>query len=328
MGQLSYTTPEIDALLGKVGAGVVPMIGKGENLFDNGCFVGGGSQQGGGQFPINQRGQTSYTGSEYGLDRWAVNDNLGTVIIQPDCITVTTGTRYAGFMQLKELASLQEGLTYTLSILTSSGLYWRTFVLNKNGSSFPAGWFGVDGLYSYIGVFNGVWRIYLVDNADGITHSVDIKAAKLELGSEQTLARNIGTDAAPQWVLNDPPPNFQQELAKCQRYLIELNPYGLSYAVVGTAIGYSTTAATGLIPLPVPMNKIKSVSISGNWCLSQGNAGRRVPITSIYRSTVDGATGNSFACTAGAASGLADGTPYIIFSNNDSTARMLISAEL
>lgn len=33
------------------------------NLLDNWYFVGGGSQQGGGQFPINQRGETSYSTS-------------------------------------------------------------------------------------------------------------------------------------------------------------------------------------------------------------------------------------------------------------------------
>lgn len=41
-----------------------------------------------------------------------------------------------------------------------------------------------------------------------------IKAAKLELGSVQTLAHLDGSA----WALNDPPPNKALELAKCQRY--------------------------------------------------------------------------------------------------------------
>ena len=41
------------------------------NLLDNWYFAGGGSQQGDGQFPINQRGQTSYTASNANcIDRW------------------------------------------------------------------------------------------------------------------------------------------------------------------------------------------------------------------------------------------------------------------
>ena len=42
-----------------------------------------------------------------------------------------------------------------------------------------------------------------------------VAAAKLELGDAQTLAKQ---DENGNWVLNDPPPDFGQELAKCQRY--------------------------------------------------------------------------------------------------------------
>lgn len=47
-----------------------------ENLLDNWYFVGGGSQQGGGQFPINQRGQTSYSGTnQNAIDRWKISQD-------------------------------------------------------------------------------------------------------------------------------------------------------------------------------------------------------------------------------------------------------------
>ena len=45
--------------------------------------------------------------------------------------------------------------------------------------------------------------------------TVFVKAIKLELGSQQTLAHQ---DAAGNWVLNDPPPDKALELLKCQRY--------------------------------------------------------------------------------------------------------------
>ena len=80
-------------------------------------------------------------------------------------------------------------------------------------------------------------------------------ATKLEEGSEQTLARKIGD----QWVLNDPPPNYQQELAKCQRYYI---------SQIGTLCnGYITGAeAQVFVPTPVTMraNPIAEIVFADN----------------------------------------------------------------
>src|SRR5699024_7637111 len=64
------------------------------NLLDNWYFIGGGSQQGGGQFPINQRGQTSYSNSGdsiiMSVDRWKFNpDNDAAVItINSDSVRI------------------------------------------------------------------------------------------------------------------------------------------------------------------------------------------------------------------------------------------------
>ena len=67
---------------------------------------------------------------------------------------------------------------------------------------------------------NATLRIYAPSSGGTFTFqimispsaSVDVVAAKLELGTRSTLARLVNG----QWVLNDPPPNFQQELAKCK----------------------------------------------------------------------------------------------------------------
>ena len=49
-----------------------------DNLLDNWYFASGGSQQDGGQFPINQRGATSYAAGsvDYTIDRWRKNSTL------------------------------------------------------------------------------------------------------------------------------------------------------------------------------------------------------------------------------------------------------------
>ena len=54
---------------------------------------------------------------------------------------------------------------------------------------------------------------FLVSVSVPIGASATLIAAKLELGTRSTLARLVDGE----WVLKDPPPNFQQELAKCQR---------------------------------------------------------------------------------------------------------------
>ena len=56
------------------------------NLLDNAYFVGGGSQLGDGIFPINQRGQSSYTGNSIGMDRWR-NTGNGTTVLNADNVT-------------------------------------------------------------------------------------------------------------------------------------------------------------------------------------------------------------------------------------------------
>ena len=61
-GGTGANTPQ--QALANLGAGVNP------NLLDNAIFVGGGSQQGGGQLPINQQGQTSYNSTGNIIDRW------------------------------------------------------------------------------------------------------------------------------------------------------------------------------------------------------------------------------------------------------------------
>ena len=42
------------------------------NLFRNPYFIGGGSQQGAGIFPVNQRGLTNYSTAGYTIDRWSM----------------------------------------------------------------------------------------------------------------------------------------------------------------------------------------------------------------------------------------------------------------
>lgn len=193
------------------------------NLLDNANFVGGGSQQGGGQFPINQRGQASYFGGGgvYTLDRWKYETSGALAMnLQSDGVAVgDTGANVIGVLsQFIENPLKLAGRTLTFSALvkdcSGSGSHGFLRYIVDNVEQPTVGFITSDGLTSFsftvpsslttsmrfdIGVY---WGYYF-----------KLLAAKLELGDSQTLAHQENG----QWVLNEIP-SYQQELAKCQRY--------------------------------------------------------------------------------------------------------------
>mgnify|MGYP000951808441 CR=1 FL=1 len=185
------------------------------NLLDNWYFAGGGSQQGGGQFPINQRGATSYAAgsADYTIDRWRKN-STSVLSLTNGYLSLSDNWIYQRLewaMTSEQIESNMVGKTYTLSVLTTDGLFSAT---KKIESSAPF-------IYD-TAITNGSIRIQISDSGPfqavifaNSGASINLIAAKLELGSVQTLARQ---DTGGNWVLHDYPPNFQQELAKCQRY--------------------------------------------------------------------------------------------------------------
>ncbi len=187
------------------------------NLLDNWYFVGGGSQQGGSQFPINWRGQTEYTISSYTIDRWAINQSENIrAKIEADGILLTNNTsdQYPQFFEIIE--GLDTDRQYTASVL---------YTVVSGAGSLSLGQHNEPWLSEFVTLYpEGVASVTSTVEEDlrgqhrvSITvapnSSIKIKAVKLELGSTQTLAHKEG-DA---WVLNEMP-NYAEELAKCQRY--------------------------------------------------------------------------------------------------------------
>ena len=161
------------------------------NLLDNWYFGN----------PVNQRGQTSWTNPsnwQYSIDRWQITPS-SVVALADDGITVT-----ADLQQALEKDRLEFGRTYTFSVLSSDGrLGKHAFALTSDTDINVS--FGF-GFFVCLLSGNNVWfRIY----GDGSTY----KAAKLELGSTQTLAHREGN----KWVLNEIP-DYGEQLARCQRY--------------------------------------------------------------------------------------------------------------
>ena len=223
------------AALANLGAGVRP------NLLDNAIFIGGGSQQGGGQLPVNQRGQTSYTVSGYCIDRWQLKTGIS-LTLESGGMQITRDSTSSAEMIVDFLPnSLWEqiaGEIVTLSALVNGKLISVSFgapvhldQLMDSPDAF------VDNLYM---------DVYGTPNSNscgvrfhsGASSTWTIQAVKLELGSAQTLAYQDEDGA---WkLLPQPESDYATQLSKCQRYLlmgpINAPVWCLGYAFLPTPV--------------------------------------------------------------------------------------------
>ena len=156
-----------------------------------------------------------YTGTNtYTIDRWKT-DNTVTVI--DGGITVERAGAYYLLVQYFEdsLVKAIAGKTVTYSALTTDGLFTGTTTCPTDVSAIWDSDNAVQGnlLMDIYGNANGKKCFRLYSTVDGT--EATIIAAKLELGSVQTLAHQ---DANGSWVLNEIP-NYGEQLCRCQRYL-------------------------------------------------------------------------------------------------------------
>ena len=90
-------------------------------------------------------------------------------------------------------------------------------------------------------------------------------AAKLELGSKQTIAHQ---DADGNWVLNAIP-NYGEQLRRCQRYFVNFNPYKMAWFAMPPAVASTAYQAYSAVTLPVAMREQPVVTYGGNIALSK-----------------------------------------------------------
>lgn len=255
-------------------------MGKGVNLLDNWYFVGGGSRQGGGQFPINQRGQTEYDVpgiNVYTIDRWC--STYLNLKLQDDGLLISaTNTPSFNFFQKVDNPKSLIGTTVTYSILAT----------NVSNATLVVAVTFADGSFSSIAAkeFNapGVHHISVTIPAEttdlyvavflSIGNSCNLIAAKLELGSVQTLAHQ---NASGNWILNDPPPDFALELVKCQRHQLVLGkstyaPIGMFVQSVPNILGLYITTSVGMRAKP-------AISVHGTFRVIGPNENKAVSLT-------------------------------------------------
>lgn len=253
------------------------------NLLDNWYFGN----------PVNQRGQTSYTGVGYGIDRWRIDDSggLSSLLVNSDgTITISNGAAQnpIWFTQIlehiipetKTASALVTGITGTANMYsgTTTGM---SLSLNLNTMQ--------SSEESNIGM-----RFVVFPNS-----SVTIKAVKLEPGSQQTLAhKEYG-----EWVQNEIP-KFGDQLAECQRYFVRIGSDS-AYRIVGTGTAYDNGTCGILVPLPVEMRTVPAVSLVGQLVL-RNKVGSDVACSAVALDIIGAATAY-MRCTA---SGLTLGASY------------------
>lgn len=157
---------------------------------------------------VNQRGKTEHTGTQNGyfVDRWKLGAYDQTVTVTDNGLRWSTTT---GIWCTQIIENFDEliGRTLTLSAIIDGVLYSVTGVLNESsGMSMQP----VNKLYVELTHGEKGFRFVTYNSP---TPTVTILAAKLELGSTQTLAHLEGD----KWILNEVP-DYGEQLRRCQRY--------------------------------------------------------------------------------------------------------------
>ena len=233
-------------------------------------------------FTVNQRGQSNYNGNVIvGVDRWHLADLQVDVVANGVDLTVQSASIDGNFFlthSLDELLVPMAGKTVTLSIITDGELVSVSSTLPSTFTETT--WINLMTVTASNGV--NVALLYNADSSyrhaqvsirapkDGNTYNV--RAVKLEIGSISTLAL-------------DTAPNYQQELAKCQRYFNRIG-HASEYVGVGVGQAWTDNVACIHVPLSVPMRAKPNVTQSGSAYATLRNQQTVIGTVSSY--TVDG----------------------------------------
>ena len=223
--------------------------------------------------PVNQRGASgTISTAGYFFDRWKLVS--GSVTINSGGI-VLNGT-------IAQVLDYAVGQTVTATVLTPDGVTDVTPVYDDETKTFTV-----------------------------TTQGKTIRAVKLELGSQQTLAHQENGA----WVLNEIP-DYGEQLRRCRRYYQRLKASS-GYMRFGISQPYTDTAAGVFIPLQVEMRTTPSMFSSGNFALFAGSALHGVNLSldtaSPYNVTLQ-ATGTGLPGTSAQLLANADTSAYIEFS--------------
>lgn len=212
--------------------------------------------------PVNQMGQTEWLSSASAnipcVDRWNWWGQYAadaTLKLSNDGLQLIGTAGVAGLYQRIEQRiekdRLPVGATVTLSALVKAEVDANVLLsidASYQGVQVPANTWTLIAAVFNVSSVEQTHNISIQRNTAGATFTV--KAFKLEIGSQQTLAHQ---DTDGNWVLNEIP-RFSDQLAACQRYLIPIN----NWTRVRTSY-YSGTALFFTVPIPSTMRTTPAI---------------------------------------------------------------------
>lgn len=260
------------------------------NLLDNWYFVGGGSTQTEDRFPINSRELTTYTGLGYTIDRWKMSNSNTTVSLTAQGLTTSASSGAVPYL-LQPISYQSElfGKTVTLSILTTSGLYYATATLPSTAPSSTSVYTNITNIGQILYLYSagtGIWYVRFTGATDGGNTYI---AAKLELGDTQTLAHQENGA----WVLNELP-SFAEQQMRCYRYYLRLPTY-VRYPLTR----YTSTTLDFIVPIPIKMRTTPTIENSSLFTVMSGTSAA----SGTYSFSVTGNGNNAIGIRAIAGSG-------------------------
>lgn len=202
------------------------------NLLDNWYFGN----------PVNQRGQTSYTGVGYGIDRWQILSSGLNLTISDGCITISNTKQGSGGTISEKTEVKNTGSPVVMSVLLKNGTLFVTSAVPTTDATLVT---LKEGLYAGFRVSENNCLEALFYFSGATVTQENIVATKLELGSQQTLAHQENGV----WVLNEIP-KFGNQLAECLRYYYRA--HYTQYQTINMAYE-DTSYAFVMLPLPVAM---------------------------------------------------------------------------
>ena len=191
-----------------------------------------------------------YCENGYTIDRWYSYECVSVNLLESG-VQIIAKSSGSQFVQAIPLEEIEENTLLTLSFLDTDGeltVCTGRAAHNAEHSLYANtdwGWISFRNLPN-VPYWQAVFHT---------TVNKTLVAAKLELGSHQTLAHKEGDT----WVLNDPPPNKALELAKCQRYQQVFR----DYSFLGVGIAQANHEVQISIPTPVTM-RLHNVACSGS----------------------------------------------------------------
>ena len=225
--------------------------------------------------PVNQRGQTEYTGNmAFIIDRWRMRGTTATVTLEDDGLVINCdGGSFNSIVQSYGVPAQLLGKKVTLSVLvTENTNNTESFIEIGSGSNSAAAGTVLGGNLKFTGT--GLFSLtmdlpatmpnnylnFIICAGNPTTAGARFKAvaAKLELGSTQTLAHREGD----KWVLNEVP-DYGEQLRRCQRYCRVIG--GTLNEPICIAIRRESTMLEGCILFDFPMRTAPSVSITGTF---------------------------------------------------------------